>query len=299
MERSITQIVEEIVATVPGVEEITSSSTEGRSRVNVTFTWGTDLDAAAIDLRATIEDEISELPDDVVRPRINKFDIDSFPVVLLGISSSLDPVELTQLIEDRIRHRFTQTPGVAQADLWGGFAREVRIELDPGKLVALGFSTNQILSALRDANLDLPAGEIEEGRIGVSLRAPAQFASVDEIREVVIAIRDGVAVTVGDVAQVLDTYQELTRHIRVNGTRGVRIAIRKQASANTVEVSEQILREIEAINQEFPQIEIVPVLNQGNFIQRSIQNVARSVLYGGGLAVLVLLFFYEVFVAPW
>ena len=295
MERSITQIVEEIVATVPGIEEITSTSTEGSSRVNVTFTWGTDLDAAAIDLRATIEDEINELPDDVVRPRINKFDIDSFPVVLLGISSSLDPVELTQLIEDRIRHRFTQTPGVAQADLWGGFDREVRIELDPGKLVALGFSTNEILSALRDANLDLPAGEIEEGRIGVSLRAPAQFASVDEIREVVIAIRDGVAVTVGDVAQVLDTYEELTRHVRVNGTRGVRIAIRKQASANTVEVSEQILREIEAINQEFPQIEIVPVLNQGNFIQRSIQNVARSVLYGGGLAVLVLLFFLRSF----
>lgn len=291
IERLITQIIEEIVATVPGVEELTSSSQEGRSRVDVTFVWGTDLDAAAIDLRATIEDEINELPDDIVRPRISKFSIDSFPVVLLGISSPLDPVELTQLIEDRIRHRFTQIPGVAQVDFWGGFPREVRVELYPEKINALGLSLNGILQTLRDANLDLPAGQIEEGRYEVTLRAPAQFESIDQIREAVLAVREGAAVTVADVAEVRDTYEKLTRLIRVNGERGVRIAIRKQSAANTVEVSRKVLEEIERINREFPQIEVVPVINQGNFIERSIENVARSVLYGGGFAVLILLFF--------
>ncbi len=291
IERLITQIIEEIVATVPGVEEITSTSEEGRSNVGVTFVWGTDLDAAAIDLRATIEDEISELPDDIVRPRINKFSVDTFPVVLIGISSPLDPVELTQLIEDRIRHRFTQIPGVAQVDFWGGFPREVRVELYPEKINALGLSLNDIISKLRDANVDLPAGQIEEGRYEVTLRAPAQFESIDQIRETVLTVRDGAAVTVGDVADVRDTYEKLTRLIRVNGERGVRIAIRKQSGANTVEVSRQILEEIDRINEEFPQIHVVPVINQGNFIERSIQNVARSVLYGGGLAVLILLFF--------
>ncbi|WPJ96016.1 efflux RND transporter permease subunit [Coraliomargarita algicola] len=291
IERLITQIIEEIVATVPGVEEITSTSEEGRSNVEVTFVWGTDLDAAAIDLRATIEDEISELPDDIVRPRISKFSINSFPVVLIGVSSPLDPVELTQLIEDRIRHRFTQIPGVAQVDFWGGFPREVRVELYPEKINALGLSLNEILSTLRDANLDLPAGQIQEGRYEVTLRAPAQFESVEQIRDTVLTVRGGAAVKVGDVADVRDTYEKLTRMIRVNGERGVRIAIRKQSAANTVEVSRQILEEIERINEEFPQIHVVPVINQGNFIERSIENVARSVLYGGGLAVLILLFF--------
>lgn len=291
MERLITQIIEEIVATVPGVEEITSTSEEGRSNVEVTFVWGTDLDAASIDLRATIEDEISELPDDIVRPRINKFSIDSFPVVLLGISSPLDPVELTQLIEDRIRHRFTQIPGIAQADFWGGFPREIRVELDPEKINALGLSLNEITDAIRDANLDLPAGTIEEGRYEVTLRAPAQFQSVAELETTVITMRDGAPVSIGDVATVNDTYEKETRKIRINGERGVRIAIRKQASANTVEISRQILALIDELNEEFPQIEIVPVINQGNFIQRSIENVAKSVLYGGGLAVLILLFF--------
>lgn len=291
MERLITQIIEEIVATVPGVEEITSSSSEGSSRVNVVFEWGTDLDEAAIELRSTLEDEISELPDDVVRPRINKFNIDTFPVVLIGISSPLDPIELTQLIEDRIRHRFTQIAGVAQVDFWGGFPREIRVEIDPGKINALGLSMNQVLDAIRSANLDLPAGQIEEGRYEVTLRAPAQFESVAEIENTVITIRGGAAITVGEIANVRDTYEKQTRSIRVNGERGVRIAIRKQAGANTVEISRRILDEIDQLNTEFPQISIIPVINQGNFIERSIQNVARSVLYGGGLAILILLFF--------
>ena len=291
MERLVTQIVEEIVATVPGVEEITSSSYEGNSRVRVSFSWGTDIDSAALDVRATLEDEISELPDEIIGPRVSKFDIDSYPVVILGISSRLDPVELTRIVEEQIRYRFARVPGVAQVDPWGGFNREVRVELDPAKLNALGLPLNQILESIRNANLDLPAGKIEQGRYQVTLRAPAEFSDLEQIRDTVIQRRDGVPVTLGQIAQVRDTYEKLTRIIRVNGERGVRVAIRKQAGANTVEVSRRILQEVEAVNQAFPQIRVTPVINQGNFIERAIANVARSVLYGGGLAVLVLLFF--------
>ncbi|MCJ7600524.1 MAG: efflux RND transporter permease subunit, partial [Desulfobulbaceae bacterium] len=117
MERLVTQILEEIVATVPGVEEMTSQSSEGNSSIRVTFVWGTDIDTAALDVLSKIEDEINELPDDIVRPRVRKYDISSYPVVLLGISSDLDPVELTQLIEDQIRYRFARVPGVAQVDV--------------------------------------------------------------------------------------------------------------------------------------------------------------------------------------
>lgn len=291
IERLVTQIVEEIVATVPGVEELSSESREGRSDVSVRFVWGTDIDAAALDLQATLEDEINELPEDVIRPRINKFDINSFPVVLLGISSKLPPVELTQLVEDQIRYRFVRIPGVAQVDLWGGYNRELRIELEPGRLKALGIPLDRVQNALRDANLDLPAGKIEQGRYEVTLRAPAEYQSLDEIRMTVIARRGGSVVTLGQIATVKDTYEKLTRVIRVNGELGLRVAIRKQADANTVDVSKRVLEEIDAVNAAFPQIRIVPVINQGNFIERSINNVAQSVLYGGALAVLVLLFF--------
>ncbi len=295
MERLVTQIIEEIVGTVPGVEEVTSQSSEGNSRIRVSFVWGTDVDTAALDVLAKLEDEINELPEDVVRPRVAKFDIASFPVVLLGISSNLDPVELTQLIEDQIRYRFAHIPGVAQVDVWGGYNREVRIELDPDRINALQLPLDRVLVAIRDANLDLPAGQIEQGRYEVTLRAPAEFANLDQIRNTVILQRNGSPVTLGQIAGVTDTYEKLTRIVRVNGGRGIRVAIRKQADANTVEVSRRVLAEIDKVNEAFPQIRIVPVINQGNFIERSIKNVAQSVLYGGSLAILVLLFFLRNF----
>jgi len=291
IERLVTRIIEEIVATVPGVEEIRSTSSEGRSDVRVSFVWGTQIDTAAIDVQSKIEDEINELPEDIVRPRVRKFDIASFPVVVLGISSRLDPVELTELIEDQLRYRFARIPGVAQVDVWGGFNREVRIELDPERLKAVGLPLERVLQAIRDANLDLPAGKIEEGRYEVTLRAPAEFVNLDQIRNTVLAQRDGSGIRLGQIAEVTDTYEKLTRIVRVNGERGLRVAIRKQANANTVEVAQRILAEIEAANRAYPQIQVVPVTNQGNYIERAITNVAQSIGYGGGLAVLVLLFF--------
>jgi len=295
MERLVTQIIEEIVATVPGVEDMTSISAEGNSTVRVSFSWGTDIDTAALDVQAQLEDEINELPDDIVRPRVSKFDVASFPVVILGISSTLDPVELTELVDDQVRYRFGRLPGVAQVDMWGEYKREVRVELDSERVKALGLPLDQVLQAIRNANLDLPAGKIEQGRYEVTLRAPAEFNNLEQIRNTVIYQREGAAVTLGQVAEIRDTYQKKTRIVRVNGERGLRVAIRKQAEANTVEVSRAVLQEIDAVNRAFPQMHIVPVINQGNFIELSIKNVARSVLYGGGLSVLVLLFFLRNF----
>lgn len=314
VERLVTTIIEEILATVPGVEEMTSVSSEGQSNVEVRFVWGTDLDAAVADVRSRLEDEISELPEDINRPQIRKFDIGSFPVVIVGISSALDPVELTDLIDKQVRYRFARIPGVAQADLFGGFEREIRVALDPVRIRALELPLDGILDAIEAANIDRPAGEIDQGRYQVTLRAPAEFADLEQIRRTVVAVRNGAAIELGQIAEIKDTYRKLTRVVRVDGVRegdekpgadaagdapegferarlGLRIGIRKQADANTVEVSEAILAEIAEVNRDFPQIHVAAVINQGNFIERSIENVARSVLYGAGLAIVVLLFF--------
>ena len=291
VETRVTQILEEIIATVPGVDEISSSTYQGFSNIRVTFAWGTNLDAAAIEVQTKIEDEINELPQDINRPRVSKFDIGSFPVVLLGISSDLDPVEMTDMINHEIRYRFSRVPGVAQVDLWGGFDREIRIDLDPDRLRALQVPVDRVLTALRNANLDLPSGSIATGRYEINLRTPAQYRSLEEIRDTMVQADDGAVVTIRQIAEVRDTYDRPWRVDRINGVKGIRVAIRKQADANTVEVAKGVLAEIEAVNRDFPQLNVIPVINQGNFIERSIQNVAMSVFYGGGLAILVLLFF--------
>lgn len=290
VERLITQFIEEIAASVTGVEEISSISSEGNSIVTVRFGWGVNVDSAAIDMQGAIENGLRRLPDDV-RPRTFKFDVNQFPVVILGIASTMDPVELTNLIEDDLRIRFSRVPGVAQVDVWGGFNREVRIELNAERIKALGLALDQVLNAVLNANIDLPAGRMEQGHYEISLRAPAQFTSIEDIRNTVVEQRNGVPVTIAEIADVVDTYQELRRRVHIEGTQGIRMAIRKQPEANTVDVTQGVFREIERINREFPQLNVIPVIDQGNFIERSIANVTRSVLYGGGLAILVLLVF--------
>ncbi len=291
MERLVTTIVEEIIATVPGIVEMTSRSYEGNSRIRVSFEWGTNTDTVALEVRATIEDEINELPDEIGSVRVSKFDVDTFPVIILGISSSLDPVELTDIVENQIRYRFSRIPGVAQVDPWGGFNREVRIELDPARINAHSISMDDIIESIKTSNIDLPAGKLEQGQHQVTLRTPAEFTSLEQIMNVVVGRKDGALIKLIQVADVLDTYQTLSRIIRVNGERGLRVAIRKQPGDNTVEVANRVLAEAQAVNAAFPQINVVPVTNQGNFIERAIANVSRSILYGGSLAILVLLWF--------
>ena len=210
VESSVTRIIEEILGTVPGIEHMNSSSAQGRSQVRLTFAWGTDVDQVATDVRARLEDEMSELPNGVERPELRKFDPDSAPVVILGIASDLDPVQLTSLVENTLRRRFAQLPGVAQLDTWGSYNREVRVAIDPDRLRALQLPLDDVLNALRNANLDLPAGEIESGRFSVGLRAPARFVGLDDIRETVVTLREGAAVTLGQIAEVTDTYERLS-----------------------------------------------------------------------------------------
>lgn len=225
MERLVTRIVEEIVATVPGIERLESTSSEGNSNVRVSFAPGVDLDTAAIDVQARLEDELNEFPDEIDRPRVSKFDLASFPVVILGISSDLDPVALTQLVEDEIRNRFSRIPGVAQVDPWGGYPREIRIELDLDRIRALNLPLDELLSTLRDANVDLPTGRLRSGAYDIMVRAPAEFESLDDLRNQVVAVNNGASVTLDQIADVLDTYEEQTRIVRVNGKLGLRLAI--------------------------------------------------------------------------
>jgi len=291
IEQRVTEIIEEVVATVPGVEDLESISAEGLSEIRVTFAWGTDIETAAIEMRARLEDEMSELPPTVVRPQIRTFDAASFPIVVLGISSHLDPVELTTLVDEQIRYRFSRITGVAQVDPWGEYERELRVEVDPKRLSALRISLPTVVDALTNANMDLPAGELADGNDAITLRAPAQFGSPEQVGEVIVAVRDGAAIRLRQVAKVRDTYRKLQRLARVNGKLGLRLGIRKQSDANTVEVAQRVLSELEEIRRDYPHVDIVPVINQGDFIQRSIANVAQSVLYGGGLAIAVLLVF--------
>ncbi len=295
MEELITRPIEEALAAVPGVEEITSTSSEGQSSVRVSFDWGTNLEEASNDIRDRLDRIISSLPDEVERPRLRKFDPSSFPILILGASADLDPIQTRRLIDDQIKYRIERVPGVASLDIWGGLEREIHVSLYTDKIKALGLPLDLILNKIRSENVDVPAGTIERGNFEVLIRTPGVYTSLDEIRDTVIAVRDGVPIQVKEIAAVEDSWQKIRRIVRVNGKPGIRLSISKQSGKNTVEVAQAVLKEIENIHQDIPQIKLTPIIDSSEYIQSSISNVGRAALYGGLLAVLVLLFFLRNF----
>jgi HAE1 family hydrophobic/amphiphilic exporter-1 len=295
MEEIVTRPIEEALAAVPGVEEISSTSAEGSSNVRVSFAWGTDLEEASNDIRDRLDRIIRSLPEDIERPRLRKFDPASFPILIMGASSDLDPILTRRIIDEQIKYRIERVPGVASLDIWGGREREIHVNLEPDKIKALGLPLDLILNKIRSENVDVPAGTIERGNYEVLIRTPGVYTNLDEIRNTVVAIRDGVPIQVKEIASVEDSWQKIRRIVRVNGKPGIRLSISKQSGKNTVEIAKAVLEEIERIQQDIPQITLVPIIDSSKYIQSSISNVGKAALYGGLLAVLVLLFFLRSF----
>jgi HAE1 family hydrophobic/amphiphilic exporter-1 len=291
IEELVTRPIEEAMGAVPGVEEVYSVSTEGSSNVRVMFVWGTDLEAAANDVRDRLDRIISRLPDDVDRPRLRKFDPSAFPILILGAASKLDPIEMRKIIDNQVKYRIERIPGVAALDVWGGLEREVQVNLHMDKVKALGLPLDQVINRLRAENVNVPAGTIERGNLDVTIRTPGEYTDIEQVRSTVIAMRDSVPVRLGDIADVEDSWRKVTRVVRVNSQPGTRLSVSKRSGTNTVTVARAVLAEIEHINRDLPQIHLVPIMDSSDFIERSISNVGSAALYGGIFAIVVLLFF--------
>lgn len=291
VEELITRPIEGAMAAVPGVEEVSSVSLEGNSTVRVSFGWDIDLDAATDDVRDRLDRVIPMFPEDVERPMLLKFDAASFPIIILGASSDLDPIQTRRLIDDQIKYRIERVPGVASLGVWGGQQREIHINLQTDKIKALGLPLDLVLSKIRSENVDVPAGTIERGNFEILIRTPGVYTNLDEIRDTVVAIRDGVPIQVKEIATVEDSWQKIRRIVRVNGKPGIRLGISKQSGRNTVDVAKAVFKEIDRIHRDFPQITLTSIIDSSKYIQSSISNVGRAALYGGLLAIFVLLFF--------
>ncbi len=291
VEELVTRPIEEAMAAVPGAEEVTSNSSEGNSNVTVRFSWSTDIDVAVSDVRDRIDRVINRLPDDCDRPTLFKFDFSAMPIVFIGVSSQMDPVEMRRLIEDQIKFRIESINGVASMSMFGGREREVAVDVDPYRLRAMGVSLTRVMDTLRRANLNRPAGYVDQGNLEITIRAPGEFLSVEEIRQTVIENRNGVAIRVADIAAVTDGMNRVRRVSRVDGEDGVRIAVMRQSGANTVQVAARVVEEIGKLQADYPNLNIRIIRNAADYINNSIANVSASALTGGGLAIILVLLF--------
>ncbi|MBL8233487.1 MAG: efflux RND transporter permease subunit [Bryobacterales bacterium] len=292
MENLVARPLEEAFSSAPGVEEITSNSTEGTTSVRVSFVYGTNLDEAANELRIRLDRRRSALPEDMEPPVMYKFDVSQYPIMFLTVAASdMDPRQLRHFTEKQIQYRLERVPGVAQFTVRGGLRREIHVDLNLEKLRALNLSVADVVRIVRQENLNRPVGPVREGRFEVLLRTQGEFQNLDQIRNLVITTRGTVPVYLRDIAVVEDSHEEVRQLVSVDGAPAVRLFVYKQSGANTVDVSDAVWAEVARVHRDYPNIKISATGDSAEYIKAAIGNVKDSTLQGGALAVLILLVF--------
>ncbi len=293
IEELISRPIESALAGVQGIEELTSTSSEGRSLVRVSFTWGTNLDESVNDIRERIDRIIDNLPEESTRPMVRKFDLSAFPILMIGVESELDPTEVRRMVEDQVQYRLERVNGVASVDIWGGAEVQVHVKLRADALEALKLSPDMVISALRQENRNMPAGTVEQGNSEIIVRTLAEFTTIEDVSNTIITTRKGVPVRVSDVAEVTEDIEEITTLLRINRKPGIQLGISKQSGANTVNVAKDVRHEIDKINKDFPQLSILPLMDTSKYIRNAIRSVGVSLILGGAIALMVLLLFLQ------
>ena len=296
METLVARPLEQALASTPGVEEITSSSSEGRASVRLRFNYGTNLDEAAAEMRTRIDRRRNTLPDEMEPPTLYKYDVSQYPILYLTVASpEMDAKELRHFAETNLQYRLERAPGVAATNVRGGLRRQIHVNLSLEKLRALNLSVAQVVQTLRAENLNRPVGAVHEGRYEVLVRTDGEFNDLEDILKVAVANRNGVKIYLRDIATVEDSHEDVRYIVSVDGKPAVRLFIYKQSGANTVEVADVVRKEVERIDRDYANISLAIPFDSSEFIRAAIDNVKKATLIGAALAVLVLLFFLRSF----
>jgi HAE1 family hydrophobic/amphiphilic exporter-1 len=292
METLVTKPIEEAVASVENIKHIRSQSKLGASLVLAEFDWGIDLDTSEKDIRNNIDFIREYLPGEATEPLIVAFDPQKMPILFMSVSGPMGPAELRELSEKKIKPELERIVGVASAETAGGLERQIQVQIDPAKLHAQGIALDAIISVLRRENLQVPGGKIDEGETEFSIRTLSEYSSVEQIADTVIGYREDTPIYIRNVAQVEDTYEELTRVVRNNRKPGILLIVSKNSAANTVQVADRVTEELPKIVRSLPEgVRIGVIFSQADFIKRSISNLSTTAVQAFLLAGLVLLFF--------
>lgn len=294
VETRITQLIEDRIAGVEGINFISSSSSDGRSRISVEFNTGRDIDAAANDIRDRVSGLLDVLPQEADPPEIEKADSSDDVILWLSLTSDrMDSLELTDYANRYLVDRFSVLPGVARVRIGGGRDYAMRIWLDRTKLAARSLTVNDVENALRAQNVELPAGSIESITRQFTARTERGYRSEADFRKLVIQRGDNnYLVRLGDVARVEKAAAEERTLYRGNGQPRVGIGVIKQSTANTIDVAQSSVDEAARINTTLPEgMRIIPAYDTSVFIRNAINEVYKTLIIAVILVVIVIWLF--------
>ncbi len=292
VEQMVTEKMEGSLASVEGVKDIISISSENVAMVMIEFDMGIDLNYATLDMREKLSMAQMQMPDDASSPTIMKVNMDSMPVMQLFISSDMELSELGSFVEDNITSRFERISGVAQVNTMGATETEIQIKFDQDKLQGYGLTMSTVSQILSAENISYPSGTISNGNTDITVKTFGEFQSINDIKEIPLTLNDGSIISLENVAQITEAESEVESITRMDGNQAVGLYISKSSGANIVDLSDAVQKEIESIKGKYgDQINIQIGFDQSDFVRQSISSVASTAIQGALLAVIVIFFF--------
>ncbi len=299
MEDRITRQLEEQLAITEGAIQVQSKSTEGRSNVDLSFPYGTDIDVALRDASTRLDRAKRFLPDTIEPPIIYKRDPSQIAIMDLILSSNeRDPVELRSWADFTFSRWFLNLPGVAAIEVGGGLEREIQIIVDQEKLASIGLSLSDLSDLVQRSNEDAAGGRLMSAMREISTRTRGRFSSVEELRKLPLWSADSGRIDnvllLEDVATVIDSHEDERIRIRLNNTPGVKISVQKQPQANTVTVVDEVRHRINTLKQQGlipPDIELTTVDDQSVYVRHALRNASLAAFSGAILAMIVIYLF--------
>ncbi|MEN9839295.1 MAG: hypothetical protein RL177_774 [Bacteroidota bacterium] len=297
IETLITRPVEEQVGSVSGLQRIRSLSSQGASVIKLYFNWGTDLFIAEADVRKQIDFARRAIPQDADQPIVFSYDPNQEPIIVLTLSSQTrSSSEVRTVATQQLEQRLERIPGIAAAETAGGLERQINIWIRNEQLLAYGLDIATVSNRLRQENIQVPAGELIEGRIVYSLRTIGEFKDIEQIRNTIIGVRNEVPVMLRDVADVEDGVAQPIGNVHVRGEEGLVVNLYRQSDVNVVTTAANVLMELDKIRAVLPSDMSLEVLtNKADFIELSLNNLYSTAIQAIVLVVIILLVFLQSF----
>jgi CzcA family heavy metal efflux pump len=291
MEQSVTTFIERGVSSVNDVDYVQSSTREGISQVRINFNWSANLDVGLVDVVQRVNRILNQLPTGVSQPIVLRFDITNIPVCNIAVSGDMDERDLYDLAFNVIEPQIEHLSGVASAQVIGGRIREIHVTLDRNRLQALQLPVQNVLTSIANANLIIPSGDLKTGQFDYSLKTESRFNVVKPIEDIVVKMVGGVPIRIKDVGRVGDSYQEQTELIRINGKPGLTLRVQKLASANTVDVVDNVLRALPKLTSIPQSVRLTLSFDQSLYIRQTISGLQQEAVLGAILAMIIIMLF--------
>lgn len=290
--KDVVEPMEDEFGKLEGINSVKSTSQDNMAIISLEFNYSTNTNEAAIDVQNSISRIRGRLPANIIEPKVLKFSTSDKPVLTLSLNSnSVDLRTVRQMSEDEIGYSLQLLDGVASVDIFGGYKSLVKVNVDKNQLTSYGLTLEQVSSILAQNNIKAPGGKLTDANKEVLIRIEEDLKTVSDIENIRIPLKDNNVIYLKNIAEVEFTTEDLESSYRYNGNEGIALLVSKRSDSNTVEVVEDIIKEVEVLKDKYPFIQFEIAQDDSIFTNQMVDNMSSSVLMSMVFTIILIMLF--------